>query len=43
LYNVIILYNVFTPTRNAVDLSMHDTNKQHRHMKEHGHICCMRR
>jgi len=26
---MIVLYNVFIPTRNAVDLSMHVSNKEH--------------
>jgi len=30
------LYNVFTPTRNAVDLSMHRSIREtHKYMKEH--------
>jgi len=35
-YSEIVLYNVFTATRNAVDLSMHGKNKKHtKYMKEH--------
>jgi len=31
-----VLHNVFTPTRNALDLSMHRSKKEHtKYMKEH--------
>jgi len=29
----IVWYNVFTPTRNAVDSSIHATNKEHKYLK----------
>jgi len=29
-----VLYNVITPTRNALDLDSHRSDKEHKHMKE---------